>query len=172
MHQNEIDLSSVESKIYLIRGHKVILDHDLAALYQTPTFRLNEQVRRNLRRFPPDFMFSLSDQEFRSLISQSAISSSKWGGRRTPPLAFTEQGVAMLSSVLRSERAADVNVAIMRAFVKLRQILNSNEEFENRILGLEAKYDGKFKLVFDAIKELVSNHSVPRKRIIGLGDSD
>jgi ORF6N domain len=158
----------IESKIYLIRGMKVMLDHDLAELYDVSTMRLNEQVKRNLKRFPSDFMFSLSDQEFRNLISQFAISSSSWGGRRKAPLAFTEQGVAMLSAVLHSDRAIDVNVTIMRTFVRLRQVLNSNKEFEKRLFDLEAKYDGKLKIVFEAIRELMSTHAVPRKQIIGL----
>ena len=163
------DLSQgIESKIYLIRGEKVMLDQDLAELYQIPTMRLNEQVRRNIRRFPTDFMFPLSEQEFIILKSQFAISSSGWGGRRSPPLAFTEQGVAMLSAVLNSDRAIDVNLAIMRTFVKLRRVLKLSEEFENRISQLESKYDHGFKVIFDAIRELMSEHSVPLKRIIGL----
>ncbi len=145
-----------------------MLDYDLAELYEISTMRLNEQVKRNLKRFPSDFMSSLTDQEFRGLISQIAISKKGRGGRRTPPLAFTEQGIAMLSAVLHSERAIDVNVAIMRAFVRLRQVLNSNKEFEKRLLELEAKYDGKLKIVFEEIRELMSTHAVPRKRIIGL----
>jgi len=104
MNQNEVFLENIDSKIYLIRGEKVMLDHDLAALYEVPTMRLNEQVRRNAKRFPPDFMFPLSDHEFGLLISQIAISKKGRGGRRTPPLAFTEQGVAMLSAVLKSDR--------------------------------------------------------------------
>ena len=147
-----------------------MLDWDLAELYQVPTMRLNEQVRRNLARFPPDFMFPLSEQEFRVLISQIAISKKGRGGRRKPPLAFTEQGVAMLSAVLHSDRAIDVNVAIMRAFVKLRQVLISNKQFEKKIAELESKYDGQFEDVFEAIRELASLHSVPPKRIIGLAD--
>lgn len=145
-----------------------MLDQDLADLYQVPTMRLNEQVKRNIGRFPPDFMFPLSDQEFRILKSQFAISSLGWGGRRKPPLAFTEQGVSMLSAVLRSERAIHVNIAIMRAFVRLRQVLSSNKEFEKRMSDLESKYDGQFKVVFQAIRELMSAHAIPRKRIIGL----
>jgi hypothetical protein len=116
MKQNPISLESIESKIYLIRGEKVLLDQDLAELYAVPTMRLNEQVKRNAGRFPEDFMFRLSNQEFTVLKSQFAISRLAWGGRRTLPLAFTEQGVAMLSAVLNSERAIDVNIAIMRAY--------------------------------------------------------
>jgi hypothetical protein len=158
----------VESKIYLVRGVKVMLDYDLAALYQVPTMRLNEQVRRNAKRFPGDFMFSLSDQEFGRLISQIAISKGGRGGRRRPPLAFTEQGVAMLSAVLKSDRAIEVNIAIMRAFVRLREVLSSDIQLEKKVSALEAKYDHKFKIVFIAIRNLMSEHTVPRKRIIGL----
>jgi hypothetical protein len=130
--------------------------------------QLNQQVKRNPNHFPSDFAFRLTNQELAILISQFVISSSGHGGRRKPPLAFTEQGVSMLSSVLKSERAAEVNVTIMRTFVKLRQVLNSNAELEKRFNELEAKYDGKFRIVFDAIRELISEKSVPRKRIIGL----
>jgi hypothetical protein len=164
MSLQEIGPDDIESKIFQIRGEKVMLDQDLAQLYQVPTMRLNEQVKRNARRFPSDFMFQLSDQEFRILKSQFAISRSSWGGRRTPPLAFTEQGVAMLSAVLNSDRAIDVNIAIMRAFVRMRQVQGSNREFEKRMAELEAKYDGKFRQVFEAIKELLSSHAVPRKK--------
>ncbi len=163
---------NIESKVYLIRGEKVLLGHDLAMLYEIPTNRLNQQVKRNVNRFPSDFMFVLSDQEFRILKSQFVTSSSNWGGSRTPPMAFTEQGVAMLSSVLNSDRAIEVNIAVMRTFVKLRKVLILDKAFEERIVQLEQKYDGQFKLVFDAIRELVSTHSIPRKRIIGLSQED
>jgi hypothetical protein len=133
-----------------------MLDEDLAELYKVPTMRLNEQVKRNSRRFPEDFMFRLTEQEFRTLISQIAISKPGRGGRRKPPYAFTEQGVAMLSAVLHSERAIDVNVGIMRAFVRLRRVLNSNQEFEKKLIALESKYDEKFKVVFQAIHQGVS----------------
>jgi hypothetical protein len=172
MNFTEIESKSIESKIYIIRGQRVMLDEDLASLYQVPTMRLNEQVKRNLERFPEDFMFRLSDQEFRVLISQIAISKPGRGGRRKPPYAFTEQGVAMLSAVLHSERAIDVNVGIMRAFVRLRRVLNTDREFEKKLSALESKYDEKFRVVFQAIRDLMSVRSVPRKRIIGLGDPD
>ena len=149
-----------------------MLDQDLADLYKVPTMRLNEQVKRNPKRFPPDFMFALSDQAFRILVSQIAIPSSGWGGRRTPPLAFTEQGVAMLSAVLHSDRAIDVNITIMRAFVRLRQVLSSNAALERKIVVLESKYDAKFKLVFDAIRKLMASSPIPPKRIIGLNRKD
>jgi hypothetical protein len=153
------EVTTIESKIFIIRGQKVMLDFDLAELYQVPTMRLNQQVRRNLYRFPPDFMFILSDQDFKNLKSQFAISSSGWGGRRKPPLAFTEQGIAMLSSVLNSRRAVEVNIAIMRAFVQMRQILISNKEFEIKLADLEVKldrHDGELKVVFDAIRKLMA----------------
>ncbi len=168
MNSIDVDFREIESKIYLIRGEKVLLGPDLAKLYQVPTKRLNEQVKRSLKRFPSDFMFSLTDQEFMRLRSQFATSNVGRGGNRVPPFAFTEQGVAMLSSVLNSDRAVEVNVVIMRTFVRLRKVLNLDSEFEKRMLKLEAKYDGQFKLVFDAIRELMSSHTIPRKRIIGL----
>src|SRR5258706_125101 len=121
-----IPVALVERRIYLIRGQKVMIDTDLAELYGVPTYRLNEAVKRNRKRFPVDFMFQLNMTEAESLRSQFAISKKGRGGRRTLPYAFTEQGVAMLSSVLNSERAIQVNIVIMRAFVKLRKILESN----------------------------------------------
>ncbi|MGK5082051.1 ORF6N domain-containing protein [Bdellovibrionota bacterium FG-1] len=172
MTKIEVKVSEIESKIFLIRGEKILLGPDLAEVYEVPTKRLSEQVRRNLRRFPLDFMFILTDQEFRNLKSQFATSSSEWGGSRKPPMAFTEQGVAMLSTVLNSDRAIEVNIAIMRAFVRLRKVLILDKEFENRIAQIERKYDGRFKVVFEAIRELISTRSVPRKRIIGLGEPD
>ena len=149
-----------------------MLDFDLAELYQVQTIRLNQQVRRNMYRFPEDFMFVLTNQEFINLKSQIVISSSGWGGRRTPPLAFTEQGISMLSSVLNSRRAIEVNIAIMRTFVQLKLVLTSNSELEKRLSELELQCEGKFTLVFDAIRELMSAHAVPMKRIIGLGKKD
>jgi phage regulator Rha-like protein len=154
----------IERKIYLIRGQKVMLDSDLAKLYGVTTKRLNEQVRRNLKRFPSDFMFQLSNEEAVSLRSQFATS--KRGGRRYLPYAFTEQGVAMLSTVLNSERAIEVNIQIMRAFVKLREIIASNKALAKRLDELESKYDEQFKAVFDAIRELMTPPE-PKKRKIG-----
>ena len=153
----------IERKIYLIRGHKVMLDGDLAELYGVATKRLNEQVRRNLRRFPSDFMFQLSSKEAESLRSQ--IATSKRGGRRYLPYAFTEQGVAMLSSVLNSDRAIEVNIQIMRAFVKLREMIASNKDLAKRLDELESKYDKQFKVVFDAIRELMTPPEPKRRRI-------
>ena len=126
--KSETDVTRVESITYLIRGERVMLDHDLAELYQIPTKRIKEQVKRNLKRFPKDFMFVLSEQELTNLRSQFATSSSGWGGNRVSPFAFTEQGIAMLSSVLKSERAISVNIAIMLAFVQMRRLVTSNKE--------------------------------------------
>jgi hypothetical protein len=154
----------IEQRILLIRGQKVMLDADLAGLYGVSTKRFNEQIRRNPNRFPSDFMFRLSKSEFKALRSQFATSSS-WGGRRYAPLAFTEQGVAMLSSVLRSERAVQVNIAIMRAFVKLRGILASHADLARKLNEMEKRYDAQFRVVFDAIRELMAPPAKPRRRI-------
>ena len=162
----------IEHRILLIRGHRVMLDSDLASLYGVPTGRLNEQVRRNIRRFPPDFMFQLTPGETKSLRSQIAISKKGRGGRRYVPLVFTEQGVAMLSSVLNSERAIQVNIAIMRAFVRLREILASHKDLARKLETLEKKYDSQFKVVFDAIRELMTPAPVPSHRRIGFARKD
>jgi hypothetical protein len=162
-----IPVERIERSILLIRGHKVMLDSDLAELYGVTTKRLNEQVRRNLSRFPEDFMFQLTELETHLLRSQFATSKEGRGGRRYLPYAFTEQGVAMLSSVLNSERAIKVNIEIMRAFVRLRQILASNKELAKRLDELEKKYDAQFKIVFDAIRKLMTppEAQTPKKRI-------
>jgi hypothetical protein len=144
-----------------VRGHKALLDADLADLYEVPTRRLNEQVRRNRSRFPEDFMLELSAEEYAALRSQSATSKAGRGGRRHLPLAFTEQGVAMLSSVLRSERAVQVNIAIMRAFVRLRKMLATHRDLARKLEQMEHHYDAQFKLVFDAIRSLID--APPRK---------
>ncbi len=162
-----IPIERIERLILLIRGHKVMLDSDLAELYGVTTKRLNEQVRRNLSRFPEDFIFQLTESETHLLRSQFATSKEGRGGRRYLPYAFTEQGVAMLSSVLNSERAIKVNIEIMRAFVRLRQILASNKELAKRLDELEQKYDAQFKIVFDAIRQLMAppEPERPKKRI-------
>jgi hypothetical protein len=165
----------IEGSILMIRGHRVMLDADLAVLYGVSVGRLNESVKRNRDRFPADFMFQRTREEFESLRSQFApsnlksqiaISSLDWGGRRHPPYAFTEQGVAMLSSVLRSKRAVRVNIEIMRAFVRLRQLLASNAQLARKLDALEKKYDAQFKVVFDAIRQLMTPPE-PTKRKIG-----
>lgn len=147
----------IERRIYLIRGQKVMLDFDLAELYGVLTKRLNERVSRNKKRFPDDFMFRLTKVEAENLRSQIATSSSGYGGRRYLPYAFTEQGVAMLSSVLNSEQAIEVNIAIMRAFVRLRQMLETNEELNRKFAAVIRKlstHDKYFRIVFDELKKL------------------
>lgn len=156
----------IHQAILLLRGLKVILDFDLAGLYGVETKVLNKAVRRNLARFPDDFMFELSEEEFAGLRFQ--FGTSRWGGRRYRPYAFTEQGVAMLSSVLRSERAVSVNIEIMRAFVRLRAMLSSHDDLARKLAALERKYDAQFKAVFDAIRELMTPPQ-PERRPIGFG---
>jgi hypothetical protein len=158
-----IPVERIEDKILLIRGQKVMLDKDLAQLYKVPTRRLNEQVKRNIKRFPEDFMFQLTREEFKILKSQFATSS--WGGTRKLPYAFTEQGVAMLSSVLNSERAILVNIQIMRAFTKLRKMLLAHADLKRKIETMERKYDKQFKIVFEAIKQLLTPPEKPKRRI-------
>jgi len=155
----------LEQSIYLIRKNKVMLDSELAALYGVTTKRLNEQVRRNIRRFPSDFAFQLTIEEDAHLRSQIATSKTNQGGRRYRPYVFTEQGIAMLSSVLNSERAIDMNIEIMRTFVKLRLWLSSNKEFAHKLATLENKYDHQFKVVFDAIREIMASPSKNKNRI-------
>ena len=165
MNKALITTRRIEQAILLVRGQKVMLDFDLAALYEVETSALNRQVKRNIERFPEDFMFSLTPQEVTNLICQIGISSLGHGGRRKPVYAFTEQGVAMLSSVLRSSRAARVNIDIMRAFVKLRRILAAHKELARRLDELESKYDKQFRVVFDAIRQLMAPANQPRKQI-------
>jgi phage regulator Rha-like protein len=155
----------IERRILLIRGHKVMLDADLAELYEVETKTLNRAVSRNVERFPEDFMFQLTAEESRTLRYQIGTSNEGRGGRRYAPYAFTEQGVAMLSSVLRSPRAVQVNIAIMRAFVKLRGILATNRDLARRLDELESKYDAQFRTVFDAIRALMRPPDKPRRRI-------
>ena len=158
----------IENKIHLIRGHKVMLDRDLARLYGVPTKRLKEQVNRNIRRFPVDFMFELTMQEFEILRSQ--IATSRWGGERYLPYVFTEQGVAMLSSVLTSPRAIEVNIAIMRAFVRLRTIISAHKELAEKLRELERKigrHDKEIIAIFEVIKQLAEPLTERKKRRIG-----
>jgi hypothetical protein len=156
---------TVERKIVFLRGERVMLDVDLAALYGVETRALVQAVKRNAARFPEDFMFQLTDEEDAILRSQIVTSSSGHGGRRTRPYAFTELGVAMLSSVLRSPRAVMVNIEIMRAFVRLRRLLATNADLARRLTGLEKKYDAKFRIVFDAIRELMTPPKKPKRPI-------
>jgi hypothetical protein len=165
----------IESRIFLIRGHKVMLDADLASLYEVETRRLNEAVRRNRDRFPEDFMFQLSREEDESLRSQIATSNEGRGGRRYRPYAFTEQGIAMLSTVLRSKRAIQVNIAIMRTFVRLRQLLATHEDLAHRLEKLEwrqAEQEGRVQYVFETIQHLIEAPAEePEKRRIGFPTS-
>jgi len=157
----------IESRIFLIQGKKVILDKDLAYLYGVKTKELNRAVKRNIERFPDDFMFQLNKEEFENLRFHFGTSS--YGGRRYLPYAFTELGVAMLSSVLNSRQAINVNIQIMRAFVKLRELLSSNSNLRAKIELLERKYDNKFKIVFDAIREIQEAKKKDIKRIREIG---
>lgn len=151
--------------IHLFRKERVLLDADLATLYGVETRVLIQAVKRNIQRFPADFMFQLSEDEWADLKSHSVISSS-WGGRRTAPYAFTELGVAMLSSVLNSERAIQVNISIMRAFTLLRTMLATHADLARKLEALERKYDGQFRVVFEAIRDLMEP-PLPAKKPIG-----
>jgi len=164
-----IPAERIHRAILLIRGQKVMLDRDLAALYGVTTFNLNKAVKRNLQRFPADFMFQLTAEEAEALVFQFGISKGR-GGTRYRPYAFTEQGVAMLSSVLRSERAIQVNVAIMRAFVGLRQTLAAHKELAAKLAELERrieKHDESIRTLFEAIRQLMAPPPEPPKRQIG-----
>ena len=162
-------IPTVEKLIYLIRNQKVMLDQDIALLYGVETRILTRAVRRNADRFPEDFMFELTVQETADLRSQIGISSSAHGGRRYNTMAFTEQGIAMLSSVLRSKQAVKVNIEIMRAFVRIRELLATNTGLANKLAALERKYDHQFKVVFDAIREIMNPTLPPKKHQIGFG---
>ncbi len=162
-----VPLERIESRIYFVRGEKVMLDADLAELYEVALKVLNQAVRRNRARFPADFMFELTREEFANLRSQIVTSSLNHGGRRYLPLVFTEQGVAMLSGLLNSPRAIAVNIGIMRAFVRLRLMIASNIDLARKLAALERKYDAQFKIVFDAIRELMTPPAPAKKGEIG-----
>ncbi|MFH0764813.1 MAG: ORF6N domain-containing protein [Calditrichota bacterium] len=156
----------VERIIWTIRDQKVIMDWILAELYGVETKILLQAVKRNINRFPSDFMFQLTRQELTILRSQF-VTSRGWGGRRYLPYAFTEQGVAMLSSVLNSDRAVEVNIAIMRAFVQLRRMMQSHKELSKRLDDMERKYDEQFRIVFDAIRKMMAPPTVEKKGKMG-----
>jgi len=158
-----VPVEVIESRIFVVRGQKVMFDKDLAMLYGVETRRLIEQVKRNIKRFPSDFMFQLTKEEFYELRSHFATS--KRGGRRYLPYAFTEQGIAMLSSVLNSERAIMVNIQIMRTFVKMRRMMLSYKDLKMKIERLERKYDRKFKIVFDVLKKVLEPEIKEKRRI-------
>lgn len=155
----------IESKILLVRSQKVMLDRDLAKLYRVPTRRLNEQVKRNAERFPVDFMFQLTKEEFENWKSQIAISNSEKMGLRRKPYVFTEQGVAMLSSVLNSKVAIQVNIQIMRTFTRLKEIIMTHKDLQRKIEDMERKYDQQFQGVFEAIKQLLAPPDKPKRKI-------
>ena len=164
VEQNLVPLEHVERVILVLRGQKVMLDSDLAELYGVPVKVLNQAVKRNLGRFPEDFMFQLTLDEAR--LSRSQIVTLKRGSNiKYRPYAFTEQGVAMLSSVLHSQRAVQVNIEIMRAFVRLRQMLQQNAELARKLAALERRYDGQFKVVFEAIRDLMAPTPKDKPRI-------
>lgn len=166
MSQEIIPVALIARTIFIVRGQKVLLDFDLAALYDVPTGQLNRAVKRNAGRFPSDFMFQLTAKEAANLKCQFGISS--WGGSRALPYAFTEQGVAMLSSVLKSGRAVKVNIAIMRAFVQLRQALETNRELARKFSELEkrvGKHDEEIEAIIDAIRQLMAPPEKPRREI-------
>ena len=159
-----IPIERIEQAILLIRGQKVMLDADLAVLYEVPTKALNQAVKRNERRFPPDFMFRLTKKEKGELVT-NCDRFERLKHSSALPRAFTEQGVSMLSSVLKSDRAIDVNVEIMRAFVRLRQLMATHTDLARKLTALEQKYDKQFKVVFDAIRQLMAPPAKPRKKI-------
>src|SRR6266699_1874392 len=166
MSKEIVPIERIARSILVIRGQKVMLDFDLAALYGVLSGHLNRAVKRNIGRFPIDFMFQLGVEEAHNLKCQIGISS--WGGRRSSPYAFTEQGVAMLSSVLKSERAVKVNIAIMRAFVKLREALETNREFARKFSELEkriGKHDQEIAAIIEAIRQLITPPETPRREI-------
>jgi hypothetical protein len=164
-----IPAERIEKSIFLIRGQKVMLDHELANLYGVPTKALKQAVRRNLDRFPSDFMFELTKREFADLRSQIVTSSSpQWGGPRYRPMAFTEQGIAMLSSVLNSKQAIEVNIAIIRVFVRLREMLASHKQLARKLAELEQhleSHDQQIQTIFEAIRQLMTPPDTTRKRI-------
>ena len=166
---NVVPVQQVENLIYLLRGQKVMTDSDLASLYGVPTKVLNQAVRRNKDRFPNDFMFQLSKLEFDGLMLQNATSSSSHGGRRKLPYVFTEHGAIMVASVLNTALAVEVSVQVVRAFVKLREMISTHKDLAKKMEDLEKKYDSQFKMVFDAIRQLMTPPEPKKKKAIGFG---
>ena len=169
-----MELQIIQNKIFDVRGYRVMLDFDLAELYNVKTKVLKQAVKRNIQRFPSDFMFQLTDQEVTALRCQFGTSNEGRGGRRYRPYVFTEHGILMLSSVLGSDRAVKVNIEIMRAFNRLRQFMLSHKELAAKLESLERRYDAQFKVVFNSIRELINAKpktiEVPRKKkLIGFG---
>lgn len=172
---NLVPLDQINNAIFQIRGQRIMLDADLAQLYEVETKMLVRAVKRNIERFPEDFMFQLTEEEFQNLRSQFGTSS-EWGGRRYAPYAFTEQGVAMLSSVLRSETAVRVNIEIMRAFIRMRHLFAVPGEFVTQLQELSKTtqlHDGQIKAIIDILQEMMARPKVePPKRRIGFADTD
>jgi hypothetical protein len=164
-----VPIEVIEKKILLINGQKVMLDKDLAGLYGVSTGNLNKAVNRNKERFPEDFLVQLSLEEFNNLKFHFGTSS--WGGTRKPPRAFTENGIAMLSSVLNSKRAIQVNIQIMRTFTKLREMIATHKDLVKRLNELEKKYDGQFQIVFEAIRQLIQVEEKPKRKIGYINES-
>ncbi|PCJ27881.1 MAG: DNA-binding protein [Flavobacteriales bacterium] len=161
-----IKIENIASQVLFVRGEKVLLDFHLAGLYEVETKVMKQQIRRNMDRFPEDFMFELSKKEWDSLRSQFVtLNTGRGQHSKYLPFAFTEQGIAMLSSVLRSKKAIEVNIAIMRTFVQLRKLMDTNKELADKIEKLETKYDEQFQIVFDAIKKLIHQENEPRKKV-------
>lgn len=160
-----VPVEKIERRIFLFRRHKVMLDSDLAEIFGTTTKRLNEQVRRNKERFPEDFMFQLTKEEAASLRSHSATSKQGRGGRRYAPYAFTEHGAVMLASVLNTPVAVQASIQVVRAFVRLRQMLGAHEELAKRLEEMEKKYDAQFRVVFDAVRHLMADSESSGDRI-------
>ena len=159
-----ISIETIEAKIFLIRGKRVMLDKDLAKLYKVKSIAFRQQVKRNKDRFPDDFMFQLTSEEVESKVSQNVIPSKQALGGHLP-YAFTEQGVAMLSSVLNSKRAIQVNIQIMRIFTKLREMIESNKDLRRKFEEMEKKYDKQFQIVFEALKHLIEPDLKPKRKI-------
>ena len=160
-----LPVENVANKIYFIRDHRAMLDRDLSELYGVDTSQLKRAVRRNIDRFPADFMFVLTKKELEDWRCQFGSSNNIKMGLRYSPMDFTEQGVAMLSSVLNSKRAIQVNIQIMRVFTKLRKMISSHEELQRKVVAMEAKYDKQFKVVFEAIKQLLKEENQPKQKI-------
>lgn len=160
-----IPIERIEQKIYVVRGERVMLDSDLAEIYGVETKMFNRAVKRNIKRFPEDFMFQLTDEEDESLRFQIGTSNKKRGGRRYLPYVFTEHGALMAANILNSDRAVEASVAVVRAFVKLRRLLASNAELSKKVEALERKYDANFKIVFDAIRKLMLPPDKPKQAI-------
>jgi phage regulator Rha-like protein len=166
-----IPIERIEQKIYVLRGERVMIDSDLAEIYGVTTFNFNKAVKRNINRFPEDFMFQLTKEEYESLRFQIGMSKTGRGGRRYLPYVFTEHGAIMAANILSSERAVEASVQVVRAFVKLRQMLASNAELAKKVEALEKKYDAQFKVIFDAIKKLMLPPDKPKGNIGFVGKS-